>query len=288
MVLGSLGTFIPAAGARSAADRPASVGRPGRAHRRAGGGRAGADRGAGRSPGLVRPSPHPYAGSRRGADRHPDHLLGGPPWPGGRNVDAGGRRAAAGGHHWGLIRAQPPAPPGRRPHRHAEALAHDLHRRRAAYAPAWTARRYGAFSDARLKQLAATATGDVARPSSPQPDPPRAVATAGEVEPYIPLAVGYRDMRHHSGRYEAPARAARQGWLTVRRAGVRFARGVLYGHFPLNIEERPMWAADREPTLPPKPWAPVHTRPSLRQPLPSAGHRRSTPEPRGGQGESLP
>ncbi|WP_051752892.1 relaxase/mobilization nuclease domain-containing protein [Streptosporangium amethystogenes] len=57
---------------------------------------------------------------------------------------------------------------------HTKTLAHDLHRRRAAAAPAWTERRYGALTDARLEQLATVAAADVARFSSPPPAaPPR-------------------------------------------------------------------------------------------------------------------
>ncbi|WP_440072258.1 relaxase/mobilization nuclease domain-containing protein [Streptosporangium sp. OZ121] len=55
---------------------------------------------------------------------------------------------------------------------HAEALARDLHRRRAEHAPAWTQRRYGAISDARLAQLAVVAADDLARLSNPPPAAP--------------------------------------------------------------------------------------------------------------------
>ncbi|MFF3444250.1 hypothetical protein [Streptosporangium sp. NPDC002721] len=61
---------------------------------------------------------------------------------------------------------------------HADALARELRRRRIAAAPAWSARRYGAFPDAHLKRLSAVLTDDVARLSTPTPAPSRAAILA--------------------------------------------------------------------------------------------------------------
>ena len=95
---------------------------------------------------------------------------------------------------------------------HAKTLAHDLHRRRAAAAPAWTERRYGAFHDGHLAQLAAAAAGDVARLSAPvdtaQPAAPH--PAAGDVDLEARRAMGAAALAFPGRRTPATIEEARQ------------------------------------------------------------------------------